>query len=706
MDRYNCFFFYVVRAVTLTLVDLQNALKDGKEDVTYARVMFIGPSGVGKSSLLRGLMGMELEAANSTVLADTYHLKHGWAKAGFFHKYWCKVEEEDEIRELAMLIHKVQVKKEQFQDTQSPPPESVEAIKAASVNENERTKSREQHKQSDDFLKEMKGILGDKQIEFVKKAYDLAESPDFQASNTTPEVLLHVWDCGGQPVYLDALQPFLSSHTMFFLLYNAAAPDGLDSLVKSVWYEKGVETKHGNLEVTVLDQLQQWMAAIHASLFLKESALSPSKLADPKIMLVGTHGDLPGINHQEVTGRIEAQCKGKAFNQLIIDNIILDNTKAGKVSEDKEFNKIREKIYKLSKKNLTVETPVAWVLFRKLLSEVESYPTASLEEVFAIAKLCEIEEKTVPSVLRFYRELGVFLYYPEVQALRQIVFVDPQWLVKQIGKILTLRKGHGYDREAARILSEYGILVEPLYNQAWMGFRVKPQAFVSLLEHYLLLAPSRTPPTTCIHAFEGNSYFIPAMLPLCKESNAKPSPPALQLTDPLCLTFSTHYLPPGFFVRLVAVLEKHRNCDIIFDRNLFRNSVCFSYLEKTIVNLTAKSTHVEITVTREVTRQHESKLFVDICQGLLALVYDSSLKVLNLFSGITITPALCCNCQESTCCFINLFVHCQTALKSDEPLQCVRGNNCCATPNQQFWLTIPDVKEVRFNCYILIYRYH
>ena len=380
---------------------------------------------------------------------------------------------------------------------------------------------------------------------------------------------------------------------------------------------------------------------------------------------------------------------------MIIDNIILDNTKAGKVSEGKEFNNIREKIDKFSKKNLTVETPVAWVLFRKLLSKVESSPTATFEEVLAIAKLCEIKEKTVPSVLRFYHELGVFLHYPEVQALRQIVFVDPQWLVKQIGKLLTLRKGHGYDREAARILSEYGILVEPLYNQVWKGSGVKPQAFVSLLEHYLLLVPSRTPPTTC--TFKGNAYFIPAMLPLYKELNVIAKQPAIQSTDPLCLTFSTNYLPPGFFVRLVAVLAKHINCNIMFDRNLFRNSVCFSYLEKTVINLTAKSTHVEITVTREVTRQHECKLFVDICQDLLTLVYESSLKVLDLFSGITIAPALWCNCQESTCCFIQVFAadHCQTAVKSNECLQCVRGSNCYAKPDQQFWLTIPDVKEVR-----------
>ena len=44
--------------------------------VAYARVMLVGPGGVGKSSLLNGLMNQPLSiTANSTQLADTSSLK-------------------------------------------------------------------------------------------------------------------------------------------------------------------------------------------------------------------------------------------------------------------------------------------------------------------------------------------------------------------------------------------------------------------------------------------------------------------------------------------------------------------------------------------------------------------------------------------------------------------------------------------------------
>lgn len=59
--------------ISLYTEDYREALKNGEVKVTYARVMFIGPAGVGKSSLRRGLMNLELELKpSSTILAETH----------------------------------------------------------------------------------------------------------------------------------------------------------------------------------------------------------------------------------------------------------------------------------------------------------------------------------------------------------------------------------------------------------------------------------------------------------------------------------------------------------------------------------------------------------------------------------------------------------------------------------------------------------
>ena len=70
----------------------------------------VGPGGVGKSSLLRGLMNQSLSrSAESTVLADTKVVKQQfWTKAGESpDSYWAEVTDEDEILELAELFELV-----------------------------------------------------------------------------------------------------------------------------------------------------------------------------------------------------------------------------------------------------------------------------------------------------------------------------------------------------------------------------------------------------------------------------------------------------------------------------------------------------------------------------------------------------------------------------------------------------------------------
>ena len=77
----------------------------------YARVMFVGPGGVGKSSLLHGLMNKPLPLANSTQLADTMTVKPAtrkWASAGGDSKsFWREVTDNDETMELVGLVHLV-----------------------------------------------------------------------------------------------------------------------------------------------------------------------------------------------------------------------------------------------------------------------------------------------------------------------------------------------------------------------------------------------------------------------------------------------------------------------------------------------------------------------------------------------------------------------------------------------------------------------
>ena len=68
------------------------------------------------------------------------------------------------------------------------------------------------------------------------------------------------------------------------------------------------------------------------------------------------------------------------------------------------------------------------------------------------------------AMLSFYRELGVFLLYPNIEGLQSVVIFEPQWLVDQFGKLLSSWKGKAEYKGMWDTLGQHGILVEPLYK--------------------------------------------------------------------------------------------------------------------------------------------------------------------------------------------------------------------------------------------------
>ena len=203
--------------------------------VAYARVMMVGPGGVGKSSFLRGLMNQRLvRRAESTILADTKTVKpQFWARAG--DSYWAEVTEEDEIKELAGLFQLVLVK--------------LHPSKAAAVGESNPQEDKPQSTQtiSDESVSHIKDT------EVQKVLQQVAEHALRQPQNPAPpqlEVLMHVWDCGGQPVFLDFLPAFLTSRTMFLLFFDAR--QNLDEKCKTLSHKAGrVVSKSKEVQTTI-----------------------------------------------------------------------------------------------------------------------------------------------------------------------------------------------------------------------------------------------------------------------------------------------------------------------------------------------------------------------------------------------------------------------------------------------------------------------
>ena len=704
----------------------------------------VGPGGVGKSSFLRGLMNRCLPRdPESTILADTKVVKQQfWAKAGeSADSYWAEVTNEDEVQELAGLFQLV--------------PSPAETKLAAG------------HQQELTALNlPMVVNVGESIYKYVSRIEDnevrnvLQQVADYAIIHNFPsmshsenpaapqsEVLMHVWDCGGQPVFLDVLPAFLTSSTMFLLFFDAR--QNLHKKCKTFSHKEGKVVSMSDLRFTTLQLLTQWMASVHAMYIRKntmnytnsEAFTTPSEDESPvthtsdavhghkgrknsarkqhdggediipkfpRIIPVGTHGDyLTEQEKEETLSTLYSNCEGKAYAPLLYNGVIVDNTTAGRgrQGEDKGFKYIREKVHQFASKHLAVQTPVAWVLFRRVLQKVaKDNPIVPYEQAVAVGQACGIAEDVVPSVLDFYHELAVFLHYTRINNLSNKVIVDPQWLVRQLGRLLA---PEGLEQSVSnpmlwKPLHENGILVRPLYEEVWeesnLKYNVSPLSLVDLLNHFLLAAPidpMKLPES--VTPFKGQKYFIPAVLKLSmQDTDGTPkSREPVKTSSPLHLTFSTHYVPPGFFTRLATTLTREPKCEPLFERGVYRNKITFAYDQIDEFTICEQSSSVQINVVRIQHRQsHKIMTIGNACCAIMELILACSATVSQCLPSVEIKAAfLCEQCPDK-----NHFITIPHGAETGLNLRCKAGHSCNLTKEKQYWLKIPSTPEVCCLC--------
>ena len=701
--------------------------------VAYTRVMMVGPGGVGKSSLLRGLMNQKLPQAETTILADTKVVKQQfWAKAGeSADSYWAEVTDQDEIEELAGLFQLVLSKL--HPSNVATVLQTVVASDAVGDFDPRGYKPQNIQTISGEYVSSIKDNDVQSVLQQVAKCA-LSYSKDQSVPHT--EVLMHVWDCGGQPVFLDILPAFLTSRTIFLLFFDARR--NLLDKCSSLSHKAGRLVSKSEQSFTTLQLLTQWMASIHAMYIRKdtikgtnpEASTTPSEGGSPatqgrkthaldpahdhkgqeistinqhnfgesiipkfrSIIPVGTHGD-EVQEKEKILHTLLSHCEGKAYAPLLLNGVIVDNTTAGrgKECEDNGFRYIRERVHQFASKHLAVQTPVAWVLFRKVLQKVaKGSPIVSYEQAVAVGQACGIVENVVPSVLHFYHELAVFLHYIQIESLSNKVIVDPQWLIRQIGRLLA---PEGLEQKVSnqllwKPLHEKGILVQPLYEEIWDESILNPQSLADLLEHFLLAAQIH-PPKSVI-PYEGLKYFVPSVLKLSMQdtdSTPKSSEP-VRMSSPLHLTFSTQYVPPGFFTRLVTTLTKEPRCEPLFEHNVYCNKITFAYDQIDEFTICEQSSSIQINVVRIQHRQsHRIMTFGNTCRAVVELIQACFAIVGQWLPTVEVKAAFLC---EQCLDFITIPYGADIGLN----VYCKARHHCNLTREKQYWLKIPSTPEV------------
>ena len=253
----------------------------------------------------------------------------------------------------------------------------------------------------------------------------------------------------------------------------------------------------------------------------------------------------------------------------------------------------------------------------------------------------------VPSALRFYHELGVFLFYADIESLKFVVFLEPQWLVDRFGELLARWKEKPEHRNMWITLTQHGILVEPLYEAVLSNvqeFGLTPSSLVDMLEHFLLAAPIVT---NDVHPKSGRvkEYFVPLMLKhhLSRStlSSSQPSS-AVKSAAPIHLTFRSGYVPPGYFVRLATSIASKKEVKVLFHSGIYRNQITMDIGVDRLI-ITEHNDTIDLHFSRQAPFREP---FRESCQRVLKILKACLAEVsLWLPGAIAELAFLCSECE-------------------------------------------------------------
>ena len=701
-------FMQLLFLIAFNLEEYQRALEQGVVLSAYARVMFVGPGGVGKSSLLHGLMSKHFPVAESTQLADTMTVKPAtktWASAGADStSFWQEVKDEDETMEIVGLVHLV-ARASAGRSTSSRFISLLDPTTSESSHADDKSVDVTYYGHSQVTLKyDHRNIIKVQQKvvnDILTQAVEVAkENPNAEAPEK--DVLIIIWDCGGQPIFLDILPAFLTQRTMFLLFYDARRSLTEPCIIRT--FHGGELVNEQQHKATTLELMLEWMSSIHAMLGSTKSGETIPKF--PRIIPVGTHGDDPQVKDikDDIIHQLNLECKGKAFVHLLKESIIVDNTTAGQgENEDPGFSYVRKETYEFAGKDLSVHTPVAWVLFRRVFKKVvteSNSPIVLYEVMKSIAVECGIPSTAVSTAIKFYHDLAVFFHYSEVPSLQDYVIADPQWLICQFAKLLAPESSAKvYNQLLWKPLREKGILVQSLYEEVWKNIELPSQFLVDLLVHFLLAAPIEEVKITNL---PGKEYFVSLVLPAYTHTDSQgdsQTTNVIKQAAPLHMLFNTDYVPPGFFSRLVTTLSSKPNFRVAFNKGVYCDRIILLYghtnREIDEVILTKCKNSIEIRILRTQRRLPWFIPFSRACHNILTIVSKCFPDILHWLRGIELQYAFVCDhCPKE----IDIDVQHYVKISLDDPvyttLRCDELQYVHLTPSHYEWLLFCEKDQV------------
>ena len=648
-------------------------LESGVTDQTIMHCIFVGPAGVGKSTLLKRLLRMKLDQTRtSTPVAETpvrvdfvrkMSTTVAWA-SGFDWKIIenPKAQASALIAQLSAESEKVSTKDNHSTQQKSllnlPPQKRDDSLNTLSSAEAPNTSQNitsppEAPSNTQTTYLPAEGankiqvtdsiagpISADSEASQLSKTIDffrnvLKEKGASRVHIRNP-CTLYLTDSGGQPEFQELLPALVVGPCIFIIVFPLHKDLNTKYEVEYERPDEGKKIKKYTSSLTIKEDILQSLASIACTKFMNRYG----RKLKPRVMFVATFKD-------EVPQKKDRQRVLKDLQVLVEntdvyrDGIIVDASETqmvftiNNISDDEaeeDAKQIRNAFEKITG-YFKISTPSSWLIFSILVQHVYGkdhdeqhehgkHSVISYDECFKLAQECGINSDAFEAALHFlHKQTGVLYYYKQPSELRQIVICNPQHILSEVNKLVE-RTFDFKQTQCAQCTKDFnrGIFKRLDYEMQTKDSSnslLTPSMFLKLLEHLKVVVPLR----------DGEKYFMPCAITYIDEVNSSHSMQS-SIVPPLLITFESGYCPKGLFGALVACIANKEvsNCMITLEESkIHRDQICFKLGRHTLL-LRTNPAYVYVEVTPYSTDNSLSTELCMLCNSVRTFIEGNITK--------------------------------------------------------------------------------
>ena len=418
-------------------------------------------------------------------------------------------------------------------------------------------------------------IASSKEQQSKGKEYDeVSRSAGLEVLNSevTPDgkIRIVIYDLGGQEVYYEVHYLFLASHDVVFLTFNASV--SLDEpVVRRHRYTIFQEEYKTRETLTTYEIIEATLHTIYSHCGIDSGNISPR---NPTVIMIATHSfNLTEDEKRAITKTLFSRLPPKLCDHFPTNNKDAIHFIDNENRDAEAFNHLRAVAVKAAEHTLTENRPIAYLKFEEnVLMESQKRTELSKENALHIAKEAGLEatNEALLALLQYYAVRGILLYYPDVEALKNTIFISPQWVSDLVTCVI---KTHDYaePRPTAELhekcsrFDKFGLLEETLLDDMLKRSGFSKDIVLALLEKFELSIKMdrgikfENEDSSYVTPDKGRVFFVPSML--VHNETHDYVPPKDCISNIILYHFPDKFVPVTLFNRVLILVIKWCNAE-------------------------------------------------------------------------------------------------------------------------------------------------